>query len=143
MRQSGPSPVEQRGIETKARTILVVEDDPDILRIICHMLTAAGYQAVPGYGGEDALRKIQKQSFDLILTDLAMPKISGVELIERVRSDPETADVPILAVTAYTWEAIGRSAAEVGCDGFVNKPIEGPALLRTVKRYLGDEPAQP
>lgn len=128
-------------MNTYERTILVVEDEPDILRIIRHMLTAAGYNVVPAYDGEDALRKIQKRRFDLVLTDLSMPRMSGVELIERVRNDPALASIPIVAVTAYTWDGLGRSAADYGCNGFVPKPIDPKALLRTVARYLIDSGA--
>jgi DNA-binding response OmpR family regulator len=66
--------------------VLVVEDDPDIMRILLHTLKAAGYQAIAAYGAEDALCKVKLQKFDLILTDLAMPKVSGVEVIQEVKA---------------------------------------------------------
>lgn len=120
----------------RQRRVLVVDDEPDIVRVIKHMLNGAGYDVVPGYGAEDALRKVRRQPFDLVLTDLAMPGMSGVELIDEIRRDPETADLPIIGVTAYVWDGLGRSAGDLGCDGFVAKPFEPRALLDAVERYL-------
>ena len=125
----------------RAYRLLVVDDDPDMLKILGYILTAGGYEVAVGYGGEDALRKLRKQSFDLILTDLAMPVMSGIELIEIVRSQPETRHIPILAVTAHIWEGISRVAAEAGCDGFVSKPVSRENLLRAVDRHVRQSPA--
>jgi len=116
--------------------ILVVEDDPDIMRLLTHTLTDAGYRVIPAYGGEDALRKVKLQRPDLILTDLAMPKMSGVEIIQKIKDDPETHHIPILAVTAYVWDSLAQSAGQVGCDGFVGKPFNAKHLLREVARHL-------
>lgn len=117
--------------------ILVVEDDPDLMRIISYTLTSAGYEVVRAYGGEDALRKIEKPGgFDLILTDLAMPKMSGVEVIEAVKTNPDTSHIPIIAVTAYIWDGIAQSAGQVGCDGFIAKPFERTHLLEEVEKHL-------
>jgi CheY-like chemotaxis protein len=116
--------------------ILVVEDDPDLLRIVTHTLSSAGYRVVPAYGGEDALRKINRERFDMILTDLAMPKMSGVELIETLKRDPETAHIPVIAVTAYWMDSFGDAANDVGCDGHLLKPFRSADLLKVVGRYL-------
>jgi CheY-like chemotaxis protein len=116
--------------------ILVVEDEPDIMRIITHALTAAGYRVVHAYGGEDAIRKVKSQRPDLVLTDLAMPKVSGVEVIQAIKKDPETQHIPILAVTAHVWDGIAQSAGQVGVDGFIPKPFNMKQLLLEVQKYL-------
>lgn len=116
--------------------ILIVDDCPDLLRILHHILNAAGYAVVPAYGGEDALRKLQSRRFDLILTDLAMPRISGLDLIQYVRKNPELSSIPIIAVTAYTWDTLGYAAADLGCSGFVSKPVDRRLLLETVQKQL-------
>ena len=103
--------------------ILVVEDEPDIMRIITHALTAAGYQVIPAYGGEDAIRKVKTHMPDLVLTDLSMPKVSGVEVIQAVKDDPETRHIPVVAVTAHVWGGLAQSAGQVGCDGYISKPF--------------------
>jgi two-component system, cell cycle response regulator DivK len=116
--------------------ILVVEDDPDIMRILTHTLTGAGHQVIPAYGGEDAIRKIKLHKFDLVLTDLAMPKVSGVEVIATIKEDPETQHIPVLAVTAHVWDGIALSAGNAGCDGYISKPFNTKKLLQEVEKYL-------
>jgi len=116
--------------------IVVVEDDPDIMRILTHALTAAGYKVIPAYGGEDALRKVKLHMPGLVLTDLAMPKISGVEVIHQMKKDPQTSAIPVIAVTAHVWDGIAQSAGQVGCDGFISKPFNTKKLLQEVEKYL-------
>ncbi len=116
--------------------ILVVDDEPDALRIITHVLNRASYVAVPAYGGEHALRKLDMDHFDLVLTDLAMPGVSGVTVINRVRSDPEMRGIPVVAITAHIWDGISQSAGQIGCDGFIAKPVNSKELLREVSKYL-------
>jgi CheY-like chemotaxis protein len=127
---------EDTDMETQRRTILVVDDDPDVVHILTRLLGAAGYHVVAGYGGEDALRKLRREHVDLVLTDLAMPRMSGVELIGEIRNDPNLSDMPILCVTAFVWDRLGRSAGDLGCDGFVSKPLDARALLSAVEKCL-------
>lgn len=115
---------------------MVIEDDADLMRLLTHSLRATGFEVVCAYGGEDALRKIKRQRPDLILTDLAMPKMSGVEVIEHVKGDPETRSIPCIAVTAYTWDLIARTAKEVGCDGFISKPFNAVRLRQEIAKYV-------
>ena len=122
--------------ESMGAKILVVEDEPDIMRIITHALTASGYQVIHAYGGDDAIRKAKAQMPDLVLTDLAMPKVSGVEVIESIKKDPETQHIPILAVTAHMWDGIAQSAGQVGVTGFISKPFNMKQLLLAVQKYL-------
>ncbi len=117
--------------------ILIVEDDADSMKILSSMLTAAGYQVVRAYGGEDALRKVKAQKFDLVLTDLAMPKMSGVQVIEGIKKGAETKHIPVVAVTAFVWDQIAQSAGQVGVDGFIRKPFTAQQLLREVEKHLG------
>ncbi len=120
-------------------TILIVEDEQDQMTFITHVLSRAGYRVVPAYGGEDAIRKAQRQKFDLVITDLAMPKVSGVEVIAAIRSIPETAQVPILVVTAHVWDGIAKSARQAGCDGCVSKPFTPAQLLQEVRKFVKTE----
>ena len=106
------------------------------MRIISHTLTAAGYRVLPAYGGEDAIRKVKQHLPDLVLTDLAMPKVSGVEVIQAIKKDPETQHIPVLAVTAHVWDGIAQSAGQVGCDGYISKPFNMKQLLQEVQKHL-------
>lgn len=116
--------------------LMVIEDDPDLMRLMTHLLQAAGFDVVRAYGGEDALRKLKQHAPDVIITDLAMPRMSGVEVIERVKRSPEGAAIPCIAVTAYMWDQIAHAASQAGCDGFVGKPFNGPKLLAEVTRFV-------
>lgn len=128
-------------IEREAR-ILIVDDEPDALVILRHVLSRAGYIVIPAYGGQDALRKLDKQRFDLVLTDLAMPKVSGIEIIDRVKSDPNGRRTPVVAITAYMWDDISQCASNSGCDAFLYKPVEAKRLLQEVDKWLRSWPAK-
>ena len=115
---------------------MVIEDDPDLMRLLSHMLKSAGFNVIHAYGGEDALRKVKAQRPALVITDLAMPQMSGVEVIHRIKSDPETAGIPCVAVTAHMWDHIAHSANQVGCDSFIPKPFNAIRLLQEVTKYV-------
>jgi CheY-like chemotaxis protein len=119
-----------------AARILVVEDQHDLMRLIVRILQGAGYTVIEAYGGEDALRKIRLQPPDLVLTDLAMPGMSGVEVIERIKLSPDSASIPCLAVTAYMWDQIAAAAGRVGCDGFIGKPFNAAKLLAEITKHV-------
>ena len=114
----------------------MVEDDADIMRILVQTLTTAGYEVVPAYGGEDAIRKVKGQKFQVVLTDLAMPKVSGVEVIQAIKTDPDTSQLPVIAVTAHVWDGIAQSAGQVGCDGYISKPFSTKQLVMEVQKHL-------
>jgi CheY-like chemotaxis protein len=116
--------------------ILVVEDDPDIMRIVSQTLKTAGFEVVLAYGGNDAISKVKAQMPDLVLTDLAMPGVSGVEVIERIKNDPETEQIPVVAVTAHVWDSIAQHAGQVGCDGYLSKPFTAKQLLHEVHKFI-------
>lgn len=119
-----------------AATILLVEDDVDIMRILRHMLSNAGYGVVPATSGEEALRLLETHRPDLVLTDLAMPGVGGVEVIEHVKRSPSLQRIPCIAVTAHVWDAVARVADAAGCDGFVFKPFNNRQLLKELQRHL-------
>lgn len=116
--------------------ILVVEDDPDIMRIMMHTLRAAGHMVIPAYGGEDALRKAKQHQPDLVLTDLAMPKMTGVELIQQIKREEATRNIPCVAVTAHVWEFLAHSAGDAGCEGYLAKPFTNRQLVEFVNKHL-------
>jgi CheY-like chemotaxis protein len=124
----------------QARKILIIEDDPDIMHLLSRTLTDAGYRVIHAYGGHDALRKAEATMPDLVLTDLAMPQMSGVEVIQMLKGNPDTEHIPVVAVTAHMWDNIARSAGQVGVAGFINKPFSSKTLLREVAGFLSGAP---
>jgi CheY-like chemotaxis protein len=123
-------------MDASAARIMVIEDDHDLMRLITHTLTTAGFHVIQAYGGQDGLRKVRLNRPDLILTDLAMPQMSGVEVIQRVKSDPDTKHVPCVAVTAFMWDSIAQCAGQAGCDGYLPKPFNAVRLLQEVAKYV-------
>lgn len=117
-------------------TALIVEDELDHVRILKEMLQHMGYEVVQAYGAEDALRKIRTRKPDLILTDLAMPKANGVQLIDAIKSNPETEDIPVIAVTAHVWDGLAQAAKSAGCNGFVSKPFTKETLQAELRACI-------
>lgn len=104
--------------------------------IIVRYLTAAEYEVVSAYSGLDGLRKAKAQKPDLILTDLQMPDVSGVLVIQALKADPETQHLPVVAVSAHTWGMFTQAARDAGCDGHLSKPFTSKRLIEAVQRYL-------
>jgi CheY-like chemotaxis protein len=125
---------------------MVIEDDPDLMRIIVRTLQMNGFEVIQAYGGEDAMRKMKLRKPDMIFTDLAMPKMTGVDVIRAVKKDPETRTIPCVAVTAYMWDTIATFAGQAGCDGFIAKPFKASRLLDEVAKHIdlpGRLPSRP
>ena len=119
--------------------ILIVEDNPDQLHILAEMLRTAGYQVATSMGAEPALRRAKTLKPDLILTDLAMPNVSGVQLIDQLRADSETKSIPIVAVTAFVWDRIAQAAGTAGADGFIAKPYTRARLIEEIQKFLPEK----
>ena len=120
----------------KSVLILVVDDIPDQLYILSEILRRAGYEVASSRSAEAALARARTLKPDLILTDLAMPVVNGVTLIDHVRSDPALKDTPIVAVTAHVWGAIAQAAKKVGANAFISKPFNQSELLAEVEKQL-------
>jgi len=128
-------------VNSSGHKILLVEDDNDQLRMLMEMLKWEGYQVILARDGEDAFGKVKKQRPDLVITDLAMPQVSGVELIAKIRQDAETKTLPIIVITAYTWDEIALKAREQGYQALLSKPFELSELRRQIQKLL--PPAEP
>ena len=113
--------------------ILVVDDEPQILRVMRVSLPARGYNIVTAAGGEQALDEIRKQAPDLVILDLAMPEMSGLEVCRRVR---DFSSVPIIVLSAKGAESDKIAALDMGADDYVTKPFSLDELLARVRAVL-------
>lgn len=119
---------------SKSPTILVVEDDPDNRELLAEALTKAGYEVVVANSGEEALRKAEAQSFRLILSDIQMGAVSGMELLKWFRK--EVADTPVILLTAYGSVETAVEAMKNGAFDYVTKPVNLRELFIIVERAL-------
>jgi two-component system, OmpR family, alkaline phosphatase synthesis response regulator PhoP len=119
----------------KAR-ILVVEDEEEILELVSYNLTKEGYVVSAVTSGEDALRHIRQQPPDLVILDLMLPGVDGLEVCKSIKGDSATRDVPIIMLTAKSEEADIVTGLELGADDYVTKPFSRRVLLARVKAVL-------
>ena len=116
--------------------ILVVEDNALNIKLFCDLLMAHGHDAQPVTDSRDALSAARSFAPDLIITDIQLPHLSGIELMQLVRSDAELADVPIMAVTAYAAQGDDERIRAAGAQSYVSKPISVARFVEAVEGLL-------
>jgi two-component system, cell cycle response regulator DivK len=116
--------------------ILVVDDNPANLALLHFMLSIQGHSVRTAANAQEALASLAAQRPWLILMDLQMPGMDGFELTRRLKADPGTRDIIVVAVTAYAMTGDEQRARAAGCDGYLSKPIDKALLRATVARHL-------
>ena len=116
--------------------ILVVEDDPDIAGLLTHYLQRAGFEADMVSSGRDVLPRIQKAPPDLLLLDLMLPGVDGLEVCRAVRADPDTAAIPIIMITAKGEESDRIVGLELGADDYITKPFSPNEVIARIRALL-------
>jgi two-component system, cell cycle response regulator DivK len=121
---------------TMSSKILYVEDNPQNMRLVRKILTNAGYHVIEANEGEQGLRMVVEQKPDLILLDINLPDIDGLEVTKRLKSDRELRYIPVIALTANAMHGDRERCIAAGCNGYLPKPITKSELLSTVAQYL-------
>lgn len=122
--------------------VMVVEDDPSLREIYGIRITAEGYDVVSAGDGEEALAVAVREKPDLILSDVMMPKISGFDMLDILRSTPETASIKVVMMTALSGEDQRRRGEALGADRYLVKSQVGiEDVVNTIHEVLGDRPA--
>jgi len=116
--------------------ILVVEDNELNLKLFCDLLRAHGYEAEPVRDGREAVERARSFRPELVIMDIQMPWISGLELIEQLKADEELRATPIMAVTAYAAKGDEERIREAGAEGYVSKPISLMRFIEAVRALL-------
>ena len=132
--ETGHSPELQ---EHASAAILLIDDSLSIRKFVGRMLENAGYQVDTAVDGEDGLRKASAHSYRLIFTDLEMPKLNGLEVIQALRSRPQTQQTPIVVMTTRAGDKHRQMAINIGASAYIAKPVEERALLQEVERWVG------
>jgi two-component system, cell cycle response regulator DivK len=115
--------------------VLVVEDNDKNMKLIRDVLQATGYDTVEASTGDDAVKLAVSQAPALVLMDVQLPGIDGVEALARLRDDERTASIPVLALTAQAMHGDRERFLAAGFDGYLSKPVDVAELLRTVEEY--------
>jgi CheY-like chemotaxis protein len=116
--------------------ILVVEDQPVELKLAVHVLSAAGHEVDRAIAAEQALAAIEKNRPTVILLDLSLPGMDGLTLARKLKGDPSTSDILIIAVTSYPEKFTMAEAMEAGCDAFLHKPVSTRTLPETLRAVV-------
>jgi phosphate regulon transcriptional regulator PhoB len=116
--------------------VLVVEDEPDIRNLVVHHLTRDGFRCRTATSGAEALASVRTAVPDLLVLDLMLPELNGLEVCRRLRADPATAGVPIIMLTAKTDEVDRIVGLEMGADDYVAKPFSPKELVARVRAVL-------
>ncbi len=116
--------------------ILIADDNVQNCELIDANLSEEGYEICVAYDGQQAMKRVEEFVPDLILLDIMMPKLSGYEVCQRIKSNPRTKDIPVLMVTALNEQGDIEKAVRAGCDDFLTKPVNSLELKTRVKSLL-------
>ncbi len=116
--------------------VLVVEDNPMNLELVRDILLAEGYEVLEAADGATGVAIAALEQPALILMDLQLPRLDGLEAARLIRADPRLADIPIVAVTAHAMKGDDARARAAGCDGFITKPIQVRDFAATVASFI-------
>ncbi len=120
---------------TPSNDVLVVEDDPDLNETVGAYLELEGFEYRPALDGASALREAQSRCPSLVLLDLMLPDVDGLEVCRRLRADASTRDVPVVILSALNESRFRETARELGVCEYLTKPFDPDALLAAIRRY--------
>ena len=120
-----------------AKTVLIVEDNELNMKLFHDLLDAHGYKTLQTRNGIEALKIARERRPDLILMDIQLPEVSGLEVTKWLKDDEELREIPVIAVTAFAMKGDEERIREGGCEAYISKPISVAYFLDTVRRFLG------
>ncbi len=127
----------EKGVIEMAKSILCVDDSASVRQMVTFALEAAGYKTAQAADGQEALDFLKTSSVDMIITDLNMPNLNGIELIKRVRGSPDFKFVPIVLLTTESEDAKKQEGKAAGATGWIVKPFNADQLLAVTRKLLG------
>ena len=121
-----------------AKTVLIVEDNELNMKLFNDILEASGYRTLQTRNGFEAIELARTHRPDLILMDIQLPEVSGLDVTRWIKEDDELKSIPIIAVTAFAMKGDEERIRAGGCEAYISKPISVTKFLETVRHYLGD-----
>lgn len=122
--------------QPQPKTVLIVEDNELNMKLFHDLLEAHGYQTLEARNGPEAAALVAQHRPDLILMDIQLPGISGLQIARELKDNPEYAAIPVIAVTAFAMKGDEERIRAGGCEDYISKPISVAGFLEKVKRYL-------
>ena len=126
------------GAETMPKTVLIVEDNELNMKLFHDLLQANGFNTIETRNGIEALDLARKHKPDLILMDIQLPEVSGLEVTKWIKEDDELKSIPVVAVTAFAMKGDEERIREGGCEAYLSKPISVAKFLETVRHFVKD-----
>jgi two-component system cell cycle response regulator DivK len=120
-----------------AKTVLIVEDNELNMKLFHDLLEAHGYSTIGTRNGIEALDLARKHRPDLILMDIQLPEVSGLEVTKRLKDDQDLRHIPVIAVTAFAMKGDEERVLAGGCEAYLSKPISVGKFMETVRQFLG------
>ncbi len=121
------------------KRILIVEDNDLNLKLFRDLLAAHGYETLETKDGLEAIMLTRNERPDLVLMDIQLPEISGLDVTRRLKADESISNIPIIAVTAFAMKDDEEKILSAGCEAYISKPISIQPFLNTVRRFLGEK----
>ena len=122
-----------------AKTILIVEDNELNMKLFNDLLEAHGYGTLQTRNGVEAVDLARKHKPNLILMDIQLPEVSGLQVTQWIKDDEELRHIPVIAITAFAMKGDEEKIRQGGCEAYLSKPISVVKFLETVRNYLGDQ----
>jgi two-component system cell cycle response regulator DivK len=123
-----------------SKTVLIVEDNELNMKLFRDLLEAHGYKTLQTRNGIEALSLARAHRPDLILMDIQLPEVSGLDVTKWLKEDENLRDIPVIAVTAFAMKGDEERIREGGCEAYISKPITVSMFLNTVRQFIGDQP---
>ena len=118
------------------KTVLIVEDNELNMKLFTDLLQANNYKVIQATDGRDVIQITREQRPDLILMDIQLPEISGLDLTKMLKNDDDLKAIPVIAITALAMKGDEEKIIEGGCDGYIAKPISVSGFIQTINQFL-------
>lgn len=118
------------------KRILIVEDNEHNMYLISFILEKNGYETIKAVNGEEGFQLAIKENPDIVIMDIQLPDINGLEVTKRIRASKVDGKIPIIAITSFAMSGDREKALEAGCTGYIEKPINPDTIMAEIKKYL-------
>ncbi|MEG8099431.1 response regulator [Candidatus Liberibacter brunswickensis] len=120
------------------KKVMIVEDNELNMKLFRDLIETSGYIAIQTRGGLEALELARQYKPDIIIMDIQLPEISGLEITKKIKEDSELREIPVIAVTAFAMKGDEERIRNGGCEAYISKPISLSIFMETIRNYIGE-----